>query len=426
MFLAISIFIIALILIIVRPRPLNEATAAAIGAVLMLVAGIVSPGQVIEVLRLNANVLFFFLGLMLVSTVAEQAGFFQWSALKAVKLARGNSRNLLLVIFALGTIITAFFSNDATALILTPIVYAITTQLKLSPMPYVFACAFIANTASMLLPVSNPVNLLPVDRFAIPLAEYMRFLFVPSLLVIAINIAIFLLIFQKDIAVRFAAKNNTKDLLKPVKTDRFFAFVCIGLALTALGYVLASVHRLPLSLPAAGGAVFLLVGAAAFRRLQFTALKSGISLSIFLFIFSLALMVRGLENTGITDALGKTIADFASRGSLSAILATTLGTAVGSNLINNWSMMMVSVSSLASANASVGTSQPSLIYSSILGADLGPNITILGSLSSMLWLVLLKQRGLHVHPVLYLKLGLIVVPPMLIAGALAIYISSLS
>ncbi|MBI4295836.1 MAG: arsenic transporter [Chloroflexi bacterium] len=425
MFLAISIFILALVLIIVRPRPLNEATAAAIGALLMLAGGIVSPGQVIEVLRLNANVLFFFLGLMLVSTMAQQAGFFQWSALKAIKLARGHGRNLLLVIFALGTAITTFFSNDATALILTPIVYTITTQLKLSPMPYIFACAFIANTASMLLPVSNPVNLLPVDRFSIPLSEYMRFLLVPSLLVIAINIAIFLLIFQKDIAVRFAATDDTKDLLRPAKTDSFFVFVCVGLALTALGYILASVNRLPLSWPALGGALFLLAGAVGFRRLKFEAVKAGLSWPIFLFIFSLALMVRGLENAGITDALGKTITNFASRGSLSAILATTLGTALGSNLINNWSMMMVSVSSLASADGFIETSHRSLVYSSILGADLGPNITILGSLSSMLWLVLLKQRGLDVHPVLYLKLGLIVVPPMLFTGALAIYVGSL-
>jgi arsenical pump membrane protein len=153
--------------------------------------------------------------------------------------------------------------------------------------------------------------------------------------------------------------------------------------------------------------------------------KNGISWSIFLFVFSLAVLVRGLETTGITTALGKMLMEFASKGSLGAILTTVFGTAIGSNLINNWSMMMVSVSSLAGSSGLVTPAHQSLVYSTILGADIGPNITILGSLSSMLWLLLLKQRGLTVHPLSYLKLGLIIAPPMLIVGALAIYASSL-
>ena len=130
---------------------------------------------------------------------------------------------------------------------------------------------------------------------------------------------------------------------------------------------------------------------------------------------------RGLENEGVTRAIGEAVAHLSSAGTLWAVLAVSFGTAIGANLINNWSMMMISVSSLASISSTALSFDRSLIYASVLGADLGPNITILGSLSSMLWLVLLRQRGLDIRPPQYLKLGLIVMPLMLITSALCIY-----
>jgi arsenical pump membrane protein len=420
MILALCVFISTLVLIMVRPKPLNEATAALLGALGMLVIGVVSPTQALEVLKANANILLFFLGLMLVSIVADRGGFFEWTAVRAITLANGNGRRLFLIIFGVGTAITAFFSNDATALILTPVVYVLVTRLRLSPLPYVFACAFIANTASMLLPVSNPVNLLPVDKFGLTLAEYLRFLLAPALLAIAINIVLFTIIFRKDITGSF----NNGGLDYGVKVDAFFRFVCIGIAITAVGYILASIYGLPLSWPALAGASILLIGGFSFRRISLSTVASRISWSILLFIFSLALLVKGLENAGITHILGGALVWLSTKGTLEAIIATTVATGLGSNLINNWSMMMVSVSSLASASNPVASFHQSLIYSSVLGADLGPNIAILGSLSSMLWLVLLRQRGFDIHPLQYLKLGLIVTPPMLIASALALYASS--
>ena len=146
----------------------------------MLIAGVVSPTQVWEVLQANANILLFFLGLMLISVVADQAGFFEWCAFKAVKLAHGKGTALLSIVFGLGTLLTAFFSNDATALILTPIVFTLVTRLKLNALPYVFACAFIANSASMLLPVSNPVNLLAVVNSDLPWENISSFYFCPA------------------------------------------------------------------------------------------------------------------------------------------------------------------------------------------------------------------------------------------------------
>ncbi len=412
---ALIIFVLALSLVMIRPKPLNEATAAALGAAAMLVARIVSPADAWQVLQTNANVLFFFLGLMIICAVADRAGFFEWCAYEAVKRAHGHGPALLGVVFGLGAVLTAFFSNDATALILTPIVFALVTRLKLNALPYVFACAFIANSASMLLPVSNPVNLLAVGKFSLTLGEYLKFLLLPSILIIAANIFLFRWIFRHDVSGYVPADRS----LEPVRVDGFFLAVSGGLVLTALGYLLVSVYGFPLSYPAVGGAAVLLAVSFAFRRLKLRQIGAGISWPIFLFIVSLAILVQGLDNAGIIRTLADELNRLASQGPLAALFSVTLGTAIGSNLINNWSMMLVSVSSLAALPPGFNHT---LIFGAIMGADIGPNIAILGSLSSMLWLVLLRKRGLDIHPIQYLKLGLIVAPVLLIIGVLSLYL----
>jgi arsenical pump membrane protein len=419
--LALIIFVPSIALVMWRPRPFNEATAAALGAVAILIVGIVSPLETWQVFLANLNVLLFFLGLMIISVVAEKAGFFDWCAQKALQVAGGKGPALLAVVFGLGTLLTAFFSNDATALILTPIVFSLVTRLKLNPLPYVFACAFIANTASMLLPVSNPVNLLAVEKFGLTLGQYLKYLLIPSLLVIGLNIGLFMLIFRKSIF----NISHEKAALPPIRIDRFFIAISAGLGLTALGYVLVSIYGLPLAYPALGGAIILLACAFGFRRMRVKQVYQGISWPIFLFIFALAVLVQGLKDGGVIQIITDRLADLASHGPLQALFSVTLGTALGSNLINNWSMMMVSVSSLDILNAQGAGFSQSLVYGAIMGADLGPNIAILGSLSSMLWLSLLKKRGLEIHPLQYLKLGLIVTPVILIIGVLALYLCGL-
>jgi arsenical pump membrane protein len=420
MVLSLAIFLPAIALVIWRPRPLNEATAAALGAAAMLIAGVVSPGQTWQVLIANDNVLLFFLGLMLISSFADQAGFFEWCAFKAVKLARGKSLWLLGMIFALGALLTAFLSNDATALILTPIVFTLVTRLKLTALPFVFACAFVANTASMLLPVSNPINLLAVERFNITLGEYLKYLLVPSILAIAVMMLIFVWLFRKSLS----RPCGSEMLQAPVKVDSYFLAVIAGLLIIAAGYLVVSIYGLPLFYPALGGAAMLLSLNLAFRRFNLKQVRSGISWHIFLFIIALAVLVKGLENGGVIQLLANGISDLASRGPLQALASVTFGTAIGSNLVNNWSMMMVSVSSLGTMAAQTGGFNKVLVYGAVMGGDIGPNLTILGSLSSMLWLVLLRKRGLDIHPVQYLKLGLIVTPPMLIIGVFCLYASS--
>jgi len=414
MWIALSITLITLVLIMLRPKPLNEGTAAAIGACLMLISGRVLPEQLLAVLQDIAPILLFFLGLMLICVAAEKAGFFQWSAYQAVKLARGKGQLLFFTIFALGTGITAFLSNDATALVLTPIVFTLVSRLKLNPLPYVFTCAFIANTASLLLPMSNPVNLLPFTAFHLTLGEYLRYLLLPSVVGIGVNMLIFRLLFRHEISADFKAGN-----LAYSSRDAFFKYTCLALGFIVVAYLAISFHGLPLFWAALGGGLLLIGGGLTLRRLRLSEIGSGISWSILLFIFSLTVVVKGLENSGFIAALGNALAQSFPQVSLTAITTVAVGNALGSNLINNWSIMMVSVSSLGLVNP---LPAPSFIYAAILGADLGPNLTIVGSLSSMLWLVILRQRGLDISPRQYFRVGLILTPPLLAASIGSLYL----
>ncbi len=400
-----------------RPRPFNEATAAALGAVILLIAGVVSPSQIPQVWQANFNILLFFLGLMIISVIADQAGFFEWCTFKAVALSKGRGAVLLGSIFALGAVLTAFFSNDATALILTPIVFTLVTRLKVDPLPYVFACAFIANTASMLLPVSNPVNLLAVGRFDLTLGDYLKHLLLPSVALVLANYWLFRLLFRRSIT-SFSLEDQPREA---PPADVYFLAVCGGLGVIALGYILVSVYGLPLSYPAVGGAVLLLLISLALGRLRWRKVVSGLSWQIFVFIFALAILVKGLEDAGVTGAIAGGLQSLSTHGQLAALVSVTLGTAFGSNLMNNWSMMMISVSTLA-GGASGADLHHSLVYGAVMGADIGPNIAVLGSLSSMLWLVLLRRRGLDIHPLQYLKLGLIVAPVLLLIGIATLYL----
>jgi len=414
MWIALSISVITVVLIMLRPRPLNEGTAAAIGAALMLISGRVLSEELLAVLQDVAPILLFFLGLMLICVAAEKAGFFQWSAYKAVNLAKGKGQVLFFTIFALGTVITAFLSNDATALVLTPIVFTMVSQLKLNPLPYVFTCAFIANTASLLLPVSNPVNLLPFTAFHLTLGQYLRYLLLPSVVGIGVNMLVFRLLFRREISADFKA--NT---LPCPSRDAFFKYTCVALGFIAVAYLAISVRGLPLFWAALGGGLLLIGGGLALHRLHLREIGSGISWSILLFIFSLSVVVKGLGNSGVIAALGNALAQSFPQESFRGIATVAIGNALGSNLINNWSMMMVSVSSLGVANSSPA---PSLIYAAILGADLGPNLTIVGSLSSMLWLVLLRQRGLDIRPRQYFRVGLLLILPLLAASIGSLYL----
>jgi arsenical pump membrane protein len=221
---AIAIFIATLALIMLRPKQLNEALAALSGGLAMIAAGIVSPLQATQTLSGDWNIFLFFLGMLALSALAEQAGFFDWLAARAARLANGSIRRLYLNVFLLGVFISAFLSDDATALVLTPVVYVLTTRLRVSALTFMFACTFIADTASFLLPVSNPLNIIVLSHFNLGLLQFLHLLLLPSLLVISINIGVFFILFRRQIVGTFDVK-RLGTLASSTQNPRYFRYV---------------------------------------------------------------------------------------------------------------------------------------------------------------------------------------------------------
>ncbi|MCL4394751.1 MAG: SLC13 family permease [Chloroflexi bacterium] len=417
LFAGVLIFGATLVVIMARPYGIPEAAAATVGAALVVLIGLVQPDEALRVLIEQWNVFGFLLGLMTISAMADQEGIFERIADQAGRWGRGDAARLYLIIFLVGALITAFLSNDATALVLTPLVYALVTRLRLPVLPFMFACTFVADTASFLLPVSNPINILVLGSFPSDLALFLRYLLLPSVFCIGWNAVTFIWRFHDDLDLSYALDPPSRRE-EPPRQSRFALGV---LALIALAFVVASALRLPLSAVALAGAATLVAGAARRRRLEWRKLRDEISWSLFILIGGLFILVRGIENLGLTAAFGSALLNLAGADPLREIVVTAAGTALGSNLVNNVPMALVMTSALHSIPGVVAAN-PGLAYATILGADLGPNITTVGSLATILWVLILRRKGLQVSTVEYFKLGLLNVPVMLVIGSILIWL----
>jgi arsenical pump membrane protein len=416
-----SIGLATLIGIMTRPFRWNEAIIAMVGAAVLLLLGLIAPADAFLTLIRDWNTFLFFLGMMGISALAEAAGLFDWLAVQAARLAGQSAARLFLNVFLLGTLISMVLSNDATALILTPIVYVLVTKLRLPVLPYLFACTFIADTASFLLPVSNPINIIITSRFPLDLWTFLRLLFLPSLVVIVINIGIFYLLYRKQLKGAFDIQ-RLPSAEQAAKHKGYFRYTCWVLAAVAVAYVVASATQLPLSLIALSGAVLLLIGALSWRRTSLRETASRISWSIFGFIAGMFIVVRAIEDTGLTTMFGNWLIHLSGGTSFGAVMIGMAGAAVGTNLINNVPMAVVMVSALGGIQHASPAIQHGFIAATIFGCDLGPNLTTVGSLATVLWLLILRQRNVDVTGLDYFKVGVVVTPLMLLAGALTIWL----
>jgi arsenical pump membrane protein len=413
--------ILTLVGIMTRPFRWNEALIAMGGAAILLILGLISPADAFFTLIRDWNTFLFFLGMMGLSTLAEAAGLFDWLAVQAARLAGKSAARLFLNVFLLGSLISMVFSNDATALILTPIVYVLVTKLRLPILPYLFACTFIADTASFLLPVSNPINIIILSRFPLDLLSFLRLLFLPSLVVIGINIGIFFLLYHKQLKGAFDIK-RLPSAEQAVTHKAYFRYTCCVLAVVAFGYLIASAIQFPLSLVALSGAVLLLIGGLCCRRTSLRETAKRISWSIFGFIAGMFIVVRSIEDTGLTTAFGNWLVHLSEGTSFGAVMVGTAGSALGTNLINNVPMAVVMISALRGIQHASPVIQQGFVAATMFGCDLGPNLTTIGSLATVLWLLILRQRNVDVSGLDYFKVGVVVTPLMLLAGALTMWL----
>jgi arsenical pump membrane protein len=417
---AAGVFLVTLAAVITRPWKLPEAWSAAAGALLMLVVGVVGPGSALGAVAARWDLFLFLAGLMLIAGLADAAGFFDAAGALAAAAARGSGRLLLLSVFVVGALLTAFLSNDATALILTPVVCSIVTRLGLPPLPYLFATTFVADTASVLLPVSNPINIVVVSYLRLPLAGYLAHLLPAAVIVVLINAGAFLLIFRRQLGSRFEIDWRSA-MGEAAPHRRHLLLASASLLAIACGYLAASALGASLGAVAVAGGVLLGLVALACGRLRPARVREHVSLSLLLYVAGLTVLVRGLQDAGVTAAVVSGLFRLAT-GPGAAVAAGALGAAGSANLVNNWPATLFLLSGAQVAHLSGHLATP-FGLGVLAGADLGPNLTPVGSLSTMLWLVIVRRRGIEVSALDYLKLGALVTPPMLLAAWLAIAVT---
>ena len=399
-------------LLLFRPRRVPDWASALGGGLLMLALGVWTPQQALGQLADSADVLLFFVGLGIASTTADHAGLFQATAHLAGRAAHGNQRRLLVAVFAIGVVVTVVLSNDATALLLTPVAFAAATRLGLNPRPYVFACALVANAASFVLPVSNPANLLILARTPLSFEAFVVRLLLPSVLALGATLLGLMWVFRDDLRPAYADLPASGLGL----TSRTRASL-IGVGALGAMYVVGAAAGWPLGRVAIVGAALIVVLDARVAGWAPRQLLRDVPWGLLGVVVGLLLLVGGADQAGLFTPLVGAIDSAASLGP-TGVPVVVAGMALLANLVNNLPGALVAATALSLLPASADRSN--LIAAVIVGVDLGPNLTTIGSLATMLWLLLLRRRGLEVSALEYLRVGCLVTLPALVLAAAAL------
>ena len=388
--------------VITRPFRLPEAVWAVTGAVMLLLFGLMPPAAAWAAVAKGTDVYLFLIGMMLLSEVARREGLFDWVAGHAVRAARGSPRRLFALVFAVGTLVTVFLSNDATAVVLTPAVYAAARKAKADPLPLLFACALIANAASFVLPISNPANLVLYGGHMPPLGRWLAAFALPSLLSIA---ATFVMLRWTE---RARLAGTCETVAAPDALAAGGRTALIGIVVTAALLLIVSARDIELGLPTflagtATTAIIFLRG-----RTSPLPLLRAVSWTVLPLVAGLFVLVDAIGRTGVIAALADLLSAHAARdvAGTAAVSGTLL--AFGSNLVNNLPAGLVASTTIALAQP------PQMVTDALLiGVDLGPNLSITGSLATILWLTAIRREGEDVGFWRFLKIGALVMPPAL-------------
>jgi arsenical pump membrane protein len=391
--------------VIARPLRVPEYVWAVTGATVLVVFGLLPWRDAAAAAAKGTDVYLFLIGMMLLAEVARQEGLFDWLASHAVRHAKGSAKRLFLIVYGVGTLVTVFLSNDATAVVLTPAVYAAATAARVEPLPYLFICAFIANAASFVLPISNPANLVIFGTHMPPLGQWLYHFLLPSMASILVTYAV-LRWTQRNALNQKTAENLA---MKPLSVGG--KCVAIGIGLTAAALLAASALDQQLGLPTflAGAAVtvvVLLIG----RQSPLPVLRD-VSWGVLPLVAGLFILVEGVEQTGVLHAITRMLHEQAATSPRETTAAAGMIVAFASNLLNNLPTGLVAAT--VSQNADVPLQVTSGL---VIGVDLGPNLSVTGSLATILWLIALRREGEAVTAWQFLKLGIIVMPPALLAA----------
>ena len=408
--LAATIFLVTIVLVIARPWRLSEASAAALGAVGMVLTGLVSPSGAVSDVAGHWNVLLFFVGLTGAAAVAERSGLFEALAGTSARVSGGSPRRLLAAVVGVGAIVAALLSNDAAALVLTPVVYVLVARFGLAPLPYVLACTFVADAASIALPVSNPVNVIVSDRLGVSAASLVPVLLPAAVASVVALLGCLFVVYRRQLPARAPLVPASSSWASWAGVPRRL-LAAFGVAVGA--FAVASALDLPLG-PTLAAVWLLLLGVEWTSRRPDRPLD-GIGWSLLVFVAAMGILVDGLSSAGITGWLAQIVLGQVRDSPAAVMVVTAFAAAVGSNLVNNLPAAFVFADAVHGAGLSAASAHAAAI-GTIIGADLGPNLTPVGSVATLLWFVLLRQRGLEVSTWSYIRIGLIVTPVTILAA----------
>jgi len=415
MLLAIAIFVATIILAIWQPRGLGIGWSAMGGAVVALILGVVSLSDVPVVWDVVWNATGAFVSIIVISLLLDEAGLFEWAALHVARWGGGNGRTLFALVVVLGAAVSSLFANDGAALILTPIVIAMLRALGYgakATLAFVMAAGFIADTASLPLVVSNLVNIVSADFFDIGFREYTSVMLPVDLVAIAVTLGALLLFFHRDIP----ADYDVGQLRAPREAIRDLATFRAGwvvLALLLAGFFLLEPMGVPVSAVAAAAAIVLLVIAGRGHVIETGKVLRGAPWQVVIFSLGMYLVVYGLRNAGLTDHLAILLDHTAQGGVWGAAFGTGIIAAALSSIMNNMPTVLVGALSIDATHAT-GAVREAMIYANVIGCDLGPKITPIGSLATLLWLHVLGQKGIRIGWGYYFKVGITLTMPILL------------
>jgi arsenical pump membrane protein len=400
---------VTILLILAGPRRIPEAVWACGGALALLVCRLISPRDAWAAVGRGIDVYLFLTGMMVLAELARREGFFDWVAVKAVGWARGSPTRLFAIVYAVGTVVTIFLSNDATAVVLTPAVLAALKKARARPLPYLLICAFIANAASFVLPISNPANLVVFHSGVPPLFRWLAMFALPSLVSIAVTYAVLRWYCRGDLRASTAVRDGDRRLTGGGKLTLF------GILAVAVVLLVASAMKKDLGLPTCVAAVAIAAVVEIRERANPWRMVREISWSVLPLVAALFTIVEAVKSAGALELLRAGLLHAsewpAAAGSL--VVGGALG--FGTNLVNNLPLGLLA----GDAVHSLPSLPPMMAKAVLIGIDLGPNLSITGSLATILWLIAIRREGLHVSGWQFLKAGALIMPPALLLTLLS-------